>query len=120
MGLRRSHRITIAAAGLVFAGVLVAFVLVCKSQAHTLVTNPAATRGVPTRTPADFHMPYDEATVTTDDGLKLVGWWVPPEYHGVVMIVPGYKGHRGQLLGVAEILHRYGYCVLILSLRGLD
>jgi esterase/lipase len=120
MGLRRWHRVSIAAAGLVFMGVLVAFVLVCKSQAHTLVTNPIATRRVPTTTPADFHMPYDEATVTTDDGLNLVGWWVPPANHSVVMIVPGYKGHRGQVLGVAEVLHRHGYGVLIVSLRGHD
>ena len=120
MALRRWQRVSLVAAGVALAAALVQFALVCKAQAHTLVTNPIATRRLPTKTPNDFHMPYEDVTVTTGDGLTLVGWWVPPVNGAVVMIVPGYKGHRGQLLGVAEVLYRHGYGSLILSVRAQD
>jgi hypothetical protein len=40
MPLRRWQRTTAIAMGLLLAGGLVTFVLVCKSKAHGLVTNP--------------------------------------------------------------------------------
>jgi alpha-beta hydrolase superfamily lysophospholipase len=92
-----------------------------REEAHALVTNPRATRNVATTTPADRHMPYESTTVTTADGFKLHGWFVPAAgARTTVMLVHGYKDHRGTLLGVAEILHRHGYHALLLSLRGHD
>jgi alpha-beta hydrolase superfamily lysophospholipase len=92
-----------------------------RDEAHTLVTNPRATRKVAAATPADRQMPFDDATVTTADGFRLLGWFVPAEgARATVMLVHGYKDHRGSLLGVAEILHRHGYNALLLSLRAHD
>jgi alpha-beta hydrolase superfamily lysophospholipase len=65
-------------------------------------------------------MDYENVGVTTDDGLKLVGWWIPPVGHAVVMMVPGYKGHRGQMLGIARILHQHGYGLLLLTMRAQE
>jgi alpha-beta hydrolase superfamily lysophospholipase len=100
---------------------VVAFGWTTRYEAHKLVTNPRATRKVATVTPADRQMPYDSATVTTADGFRLLGWFVPAaDPRATVMLVHGYKDDRSSLLGVAEILHRHGFNVLLLSLRGHD
>ena len=86
-----------------------------------MVTNPRATRKVATTTPGDRGMKYDDVVVTTSDGLKLNGWFVPAEAGAAtVMIVHGYKDARSSVLGVADVLHRHGYQVLVASLRGHD
>jgi uncharacterized protein len=94
--------------------------LITKSRAHDLITNPIAIRRLPTRTPADYGMPYEEATVTTTDGLRLVGWYVPSTNGASLMLVHGYKDNRGSMLKVADLLHRHGYGLLILSVRAHD
>jgi fermentation-respiration switch protein FrsA (DUF1100 family) len=65
-------------------------------------------------------MPYEDVAVTSGDGLRLVGWWIPPAGKGVVMMVPGYKGHRGQLLAIASLFHQHGYGLLLLTMRAQD
>jgi fermentation-respiration switch protein FrsA (DUF1100 family) len=120
MASRGWRRIVLPAAGLLTVSLAVGFVLVCKSQAHSLVTNPAATRNVPQKTPADFQVPYEDVSVTGDDGVPLVGWWLPATTGRTIMIVPGFRGHRGQVLGVAAMFHRRGYSVLMLTMRAQD
>jgi fermentation-respiration switch protein FrsA (DUF1100 family) len=109
--------------------VLVVFLLVAgaafawktREEAHRMVTNPRATRKVPTQTPADRGMRYEDAAVTTSDGYKLHGWFVPAEKGApTIIVVHGYKDSRGSLLGVADVLHRHGYQVLVASLRAHD
>ena len=117
-GMRRVALRTAAAALLVAAA---AFGWKTRDEAHKLVTNERATRKVATVTPADRQLPFESATVTTADGFRLLGWFVPAvQPRATVMLVHGYKDHRGSLLGVAEILHRHGYSALLLSLRGHD
>jgi uncharacterized protein len=90
-------------------------------EAHKMVTNARETRKVPTSTPASRQLPFDDVKVTTADGLKLNGWFIPSASgRATVMLVHGYKDSRGSLLGVAEILHRHGYGVMVASLRGHD
>ena len=92
-----------------------------REEAHRMVTNPRETRKVPTITPADRGLTYEDARVITSDGFKLNGWFVPEhDAAGTVMIVHGYKDSRGSVLGVADVLHRHGYQVLVASLRGHD
>ena len=109
---------------LVLAGVG-AFGWKTREEAHTLVTNPRATRKVATDTPADRQMPFEDAKVTTADGFKLSGWFIPaaPGPDGpppAVVVVHGYKDSRSSLLGVADVLHRGGFTVLVASLRAHD
>jgi pimeloyl-ACP methyl ester carboxylesterase len=91
-----------------------------RAEAHRLVTNPRDLRAMPRATPADFEMPFEDVAVTTSDGLTLRGWFVPSWNGATVLLVHGYKDSRGNLLGVARILHRHGYGVLLASLRAHD
>lgn len=91
-----------------------------KAEAHRLVTNPRETRKVPDETPANRGMAFEDVSVTTTDGLRLAGWFIPSSGRALVMVVHGYKEHRGSVLGVAAILRRHGYAVLVTSLRGHD
>ena len=75
---------------------------------------------MPRATPAQFGMTFEDVSVTTADGLRLAGWYVPSWNGGSVMLVHGYKDTRGNLLGVARILYRHGYNVLLGSLRAHD
>ncbi len=120
MALRRWQKWSLGIVLVLLMAAFTAFALVCRQQAHILVTNPVATRKVPTRTPAQFHMAYQDVSVTTTDGLVLPGWWIPPAGKATLLLVHGYKGHRGQMLGIAELFHRHGYGVLIPALRAHD
>jgi uncharacterized protein len=91
-----------------------------RTEADTLVTNPMETRKLPTRRPIDFGMVYDDVSVTTDDGLRLVGWYVPTQNGAVVLAQHGYKSQRGEMLDEAAMLHRHGYGVLITTIRAHD
>jgi fermentation-respiration switch protein FrsA (DUF1100 family) len=91
-----------------------------RAEADTLVTNPIATRRLPTRTPIDFGMVYDDVSVTTSDGLRLVGWYVPTVNGAIVLAQHGYKSQRGEMLEEAAMLHRHGYGVLVTTVRAHD
>src|ERR1700704_2293631 len=82
----------------------IALALVTQSQAHALLTNPRATRGVPTETPATYHLRYEDAVVTTADGLRLAGWYLPGRNGATVIVQHGYKDHRGTMLGLTALL----------------
>jgi uncharacterized protein len=105
---------------LVCLGVTGAAAWKTRAEAHTLVTNPIETRRLPTRTPIDFGMVYDDVDVTTPDGVRLVGWYIPTSNGGVVLAQHGYKSQRGEMLNEAAMLHRHGYGVLITSFRAHD
>jgi fermentation-respiration switch protein FrsA (DUF1100 family) len=91
-----------------------------KAEAHNMVTSPMATRNLPDQTPADFKMTFDDVTVTTADGLKLVGWFVPSENGAVIIMQHGYKDNRAEMLNEAGMMHRHGYGALITSIRAHD
>jgi fermentation-respiration switch protein FrsA (DUF1100 family) len=102
--------------GLLAAGV----VEKAHSEAIRLTTNPTASRKVPKQTPADYHLTYVDAGVTTTDGLKLVGWYMPGTNGATVIFVHGYKDSRGNMLGSAAMFHAHGYGTLLIALRGHD
>jgi fermentation-respiration switch protein FrsA (DUF1100 family) len=94
--------------------------LVTQSRAHDLVTNPRATRPLPTETPANYQLPFEDVTVTTADGLRLVGWYVQGRNGATVIVQHGYKDHRGQMLGLTALLARHGYGILVDTVRAHD
>lgn len=104
----------------IIAVITFSLLFVTKSQAHDLVTHPLEERRPMTETPADYGLPYEEVTVTTADGLRLAGWYVPSQNGAVIIAQHGYKGDRTDLLMEAECLHRHGYGVLLTSLRAHD
>ena len=91
-----------------------------RQEAYNLLHSPMATRTLPTETPADYNLPYDDVTVINSDGMKLAGWYIPSENGAVIIMQHGYKSMRGELLNEAEMMHRHGYGALITSIRAHD
>lgn len=91
-----------------------------KSEAHGLITAPMTTRNLPDESPSDYSMTYEDVTVTSPDGLRLAGWFVPSENGAVIMMQHGYKATRDEMLNEAEMVHRHGYGLLITSVRAHD
>lgn len=58
-----------------------------------------------------------DVTLTTDDGLKLRGWFVPSRNGAAAAFVHGYAGNRQQLARDAALLAREGYGALLFDSR---
>ena len=101
---------------IVVAGIL----NITKKEAHNLITAPIETRNRPEKTPASYGMPFEDVTVTSPEGLKLVGWFIPSQNGAVIMMQHGYKSDRGELLNEAEMMYRHGYGVLLTTVRAHD
>ncbi len=69
-------------------------------------------RTVPAR--ADLGRPYETVALTTADGLRLAGWYVPSRNRAAVIAFPGRRAPVAQ----ARLLARHGYGVLLLDRRG--
>jgi dienelactone hydrolase len=63
---------------------------------------------------AALGVPYEDVAFTTDDGLRLHGWYVPSRNGAAVIAFPGRKGPQRQ----ARLLARHGYGVLLFDRRG--
>jgi len=62
----------------------------------------------------DLGRPYLDVSLTTSDGLRLAGWYVPSRNGAAVIAFPGRKGPVRH----ARMLVRHGYGVLLLDRRG--
>lgn len=91
-----------------------------RTEAHRLITNPRATRLMPLETPADRALAFEDVIVRTSDGLNLVGWFLPSPGQPAVIVQHGYKDSRARMLGVAAMLRRHGYAVLVPTVRAHD
>lgn len=98
----------------------VAVVLFARSEALQLISNPRDQRQPLEGSPADLGLPYEEIETRSEDGLRLVGWYVPTENGAAVIAQHGYKSNRDELLEEAEMLHRHGFGVLITTVRAHD
>ncbi|MCC7010774.1 MAG: alpha/beta hydrolase [Acidobacteria bacterium] len=108
----------VAILAIVAAGVALAWRT--RAEAHRLLTNPLDTRPLPGKRPIDYGLLYQDVAVTTSDGLRLVGWYVPPRNGALVLLQHGYKSHRGEMLNEAAMLARHGYGSLLTTVRGHD
>jgi uncharacterized protein len=63
---------------------------------------------------ADLGRPYERVSLTTVDGLRLHGWYVPSRNRAAVIAFPGRSGPAPH----ARMLARHGYGVLLLDRRG--
>lgn len=93
---------------------------IARSQAHAMITHPLTERDPLDATPADFGLPYEEVTITSPDGPRLVGWYVPSENGAAILAQHGYKSDRTSMLEEAAMLHRHGYGVLLTTVRAHD
>jgi uncharacterized protein len=70
-------------------------------------------------TPAEAGLAYDDVWLTTDDGLRLQGWWVPAAgARGTVLFFHGNAGNISHRLASLQFFHRLGYETLIFDYRG--
>ncbi len=70
------------------------------------------------QTPSDLGMKYEDATLTTRDGLTLKSWYIPSRNHAAVLIAHGAGGNRASHLEQASTLNQSGFGVLLIELRG--
>lgn len=101
-------------------GLAVGLAAVTKAQAHALITQPVGSHTVPDKSPADYGLPFEEASATSADGIRLAGWYIPGKNRAVVIAQHGYKNNRGEMLDEAVMFHRHGYGVLVSSVRAHD
>ena len=109
--------IAILAVGL---ALFVGMAVVARGQAHDLINNPIEARAALDASPADYGLPYEDVSVTSEDGLRLVGWYIPSENGAVIMAQHGLKSNRTALLEEAKMLHDHGYGVLLTTVRAHD
>jgi fermentation-respiration switch protein FrsA (DUF1100 family) len=101
---------------IIFAGMM----FLSRAYAIDIITNPINEREGIDVTPAEYGLPYEDVVVMTEDGLDLVGWFIPPQNEAVVMLQHGYKGNRIGMLEEAEMLYKHGYGVLLMTVRAHD
>lgn len=99
------------------AGVILYFT---RSIGWDMVYHPPEVRPEIVETPADYGAAFEEVSTTTEDGLKLYGWYLPGENGATVMVSHGSPGGRQDCLYEAGILNQAGFNVLMGSFRAHD
>lgn len=93
--------------------------LLCLTGCSSLLFYPEP--GLPF-TPERAKLEYRDITLTTADGLKLHGWWLPAKpgvaVKGTVLHLHGNGGNLAWHLGGSWWLPEQGYQVLLLDYRG--
>jgi dienelactone hydrolase len=74
----------------------------------------------PPNTPTTAALPagYEAVSITTADGVPLLGWYVPSHNGAAVVLLPGSGGEKSSTMAHAAVLARHGYGVLALDSRG--
>jgi fermentation-respiration switch protein FrsA (DUF1100 family) len=69
--------------------------------------------------PADAGLAYEDLLLSTEDGERLHGWYVPhPRPRGTLLFLHGNAGNIGDRLESVSIFHRLGLDVAIIDYRG--
>jgi fermentation-respiration switch protein FrsA (DUF1100 family) len=70
-------------------------------------------------TPAARGVPYDDFTITAEDGEKLNAWWVPAANpRGAVLLFHGNAGNISHRIEYALMFRGLGYSTLLVDYRG--
>lgn len=95
---------------------LVVLVVMIERNLFALITEtaPAPSEVI---TPADLGFDVDEVTFEGGDGLKLAGWFSPPQNGATVILLHGYGGNRTAMIWHARQLTAAGYGVLMYDER---
>jgi fermentation-respiration switch protein FrsA (DUF1100 family) len=70
------------------------------------------------QTPASIQKPYEDLTLTTQDGLKIAAWYIPGRKPQAIIVVHGINANREAVLPEAAVLAEAGYPLLMIDLRG--
>jgi cephalosporin-C deacetylase-like acetyl esterase len=118
--MKRGLKITLWVALGVLIIAFVGVMVVGYKEGRGMVIIPLDVREPLTESPADYGMPYEEVTVSTADGLNLVGWYVPTQNGAVIIAQHGYKDDREDALKEGSYLYQNGYGVLFSTFRAHD
>lgn len=70
-------------------------------------------------TPFEVRVDAEDVSFTTEDGVRIAGWWLEaPGSESVVVVAHGHKGSKADMLGIGPGLHRHGHSVLLFDFRG--
>lgn len=98
----------------------ISLLLITRRQARQVVLHPTEERPPIQETPADLGLDYQDVSAVTDDGLRLVGWFLPGERKAPVLILHGSPGGRQDGLAEAAYLSEAGFPVLLGAFRAHD
>ncbi len=71
------------------------------------------------QTPAGIGLAYEDVTLTTSDGVKITGWYVPADgARGTALFFHGNAGNISHRLPTLEMFHQMGLNALIIDYRG--
>ena len=100
------------------AGYGVLLVLMYALQSRLLYLPDVAGTGLAT-TPASIGLDFESVDLTTPDGIRLHGWYLPVrEARRVVLFCHGNAGNISHRLDSLRIFHDLGLAVLIFDYRG--
>lgn len=68
-------------------------------------------------TPSDIGLIYEDAVLVTEDGLRLIGWYIPSENGAAIIAVHGLSGNRTRMFHYLFVLAEHGYGVLAFDMR---
>jgi dipeptidyl aminopeptidase/acylaminoacyl peptidase len=120
MDMGKTLRIVLIVFGVIVLVAFIAIALFTRSLAVDIVTHLPEERPKIVKNPGDDGRAYEDVTVTTDDGLKLYGWYLPGENGAAVMVLHGSPGGRQDGLYEAALLNEAGFNVLMGSFRAHD
>jgi dienelactone hydrolase len=109
---RRLIRKLATCSGVLVLAVVVAFV-VGVSVAVTNVPRPSVGA-----TPDRRELAYTDVSLTTEDGVRLAGWYVASTNRAAVVLLHGAGSTRSDVLDQAAVLARHGFGVLMIDARG--
>jgi fermentation-respiration switch protein FrsA (DUF1100 family) len=95
-----------------------AFVLLIFATQNRLLFLPNLPGRELAYSPADIGLAFDDVQLTTADGVRLHGWYVPGPGERVVLFFHGNAGNISHRLGSIQQFHDLGLSVLIVDYRG--
>jgi pimeloyl-ACP methyl ester carboxylesterase len=84
----------------------------------TLYTGGIGGRRSAHKTPDEHQIAYEDITLTTSDGLKIQGWYLPNETgRGTIIYCHGLFNQRSEMIDQAAFMHEQGYRGLLFDFR---
>lgn len=115
---QRIRRLSLVFVSATILMVVIVLLFMTYQQARAFAKQP---RSFAEATPADYGIePWREVSFTSEDGLTLYGWYVPPQTdktQSAILFVHGHNSNRGQLLIEAAMMRDDGYGMLFFEMR---
>ena len=104
---------------MIFVAVLAVGVLFCGFVRFLEATSLFYPSRAITSTPRDAGMPFEDIVFTSEDGVKLRGWFIPaPSARWNLLYFHGNAGNISGRVGKIAIFHKMGFNVFIFDYRG--